>query len=220
MGDHPVFVYNFHEHPNGTIGRAFVEDLAELCRGRLGPRCFIIAPALMVEPYEDYLDVEETRFFFLRIPYSIIAELHKRAFSELRQPRSEAAANAPIDSVGFDFIQPPQVECEYWEAGEEFCVHIVDFESDAFAAAASEAGIELLAMVMVDYSYDDEIFDLDSVHFAEDLAKQDWTFTIPRKSAGSQLLIVYVDIYGNEFRELRTVESFTEEKIESKGSRG
>ena len=91
-----MLVYNFKDHPEAKIGRPFVEDIASLCRDRLGPRCFIIAPALAVEPYEDYLDVEGTRFFFLRIPYSIIAELHKRAFSELRQPTSEAAANAPI----------------------------------------------------------------------------------------------------------------------------
>ncbi len=96
LGDHRVLVYPFQQHPGAKIGRAFVKDLAALCRGRLGERCFIVAPALAIEPYEDYLEVDGTRFFFLRIPYSVIAEVHRRVFSELRQPTSEAAANVPV----------------------------------------------------------------------------------------------------------------------------
>ncbi len=173
LGDHPVLVYKFKEHPSATIGRAFIDDIASLCRGRLGPRCFIIAPALAVEPYEDYIDHEGTRFFFLRIPYSVIAELHKRTFSELRQPTSAATTNAPIDSVGFDFVQPPRVEAHYSTRGTTFVVAIREFESEAFASVESAENIENLAMVLVDYSYDGEVFDLDAVHFAEDLAQQE-----------------------------------------------
>jgi hypothetical protein len=123
-------------------------------------------------------------------------------------PRSQAAANAPIGSVGFDFIQPPRVECEFTQTDTDLQIRIVGFESEAFSAAPSDAGLDDLAMVMVDYCYDGDVFDLDGVHFAEDLVKQDWTVLIPRNAAGEQLLIVYVDIFGNEFREVKTPESF------------
>jgi DNA modification methylase len=208
LGDHPVLVYNFKEQPSATIGRAFIDDIASLCRGRLGPRCFIIAPALAVEPYEDYIDHEGTRFFFLRIPYSVIAELHKRAFSELRQPTSAATTNAPIDSVGFDFVQPPRVEAQYSTQGVNFVVAIREFESEAFAAVESVENIENLAMVLVDYSYDGEVFDLDAVHFAEDLAQQEWKVVIPRVRVAKTLMLIYIDIYGNEHREVKTHSDF------------
>jgi hypothetical protein len=208
IADDPVLVYNFKKHPDGRIGREFVEDLARVCRGRLGSRCFIIAPSTAVEPYEDYLTVLDTRFFFLRIPYSIIAELHKKAFSELRQPTSEARTNVPIDSIGFDFIQPPRVECRYLATSEALTVEITAFESEAFAALPSEENIADLAMVLVDYSYDDEVFDLDAVHFAEDLAQAGWRFSIPRTKAGNNILLIYVDLYGNEHRELKRVAQF------------
>jgi hypothetical protein len=209
LGDDRVLVYNFKDHPDAKIGRPFVEDLASLCRGRLGSRCFIVAPALAVEPYEDYLDVEDIRFFFLRIPYSIIAELHKRAFSELRQPTSAAAANAPIDSFGFDFIQTPRVECRYETDREDFTVGITAFESDAFSAAPSQEDIANLAMVMVDFSYE-EVFDLDAVYFAEDLAHDGWRLRIPTDKVGKQLMLVYVDVFGNEHREVKTPTAFAE----------
>lgn len=211
LGDSPVLVYDFKEHEGAKIGREFVEDLASLCKRGLGDRCFIVAPALTVAPYEDYLDVDGTRFFFLRIPYSIIAELHKRAFSQLLQPTSEAKANAPIDSVGFDFIQPPRVECRYLRDADALHVQITAFESEAFAAAETTDDIGALAMVMVDKDYDGEIFDLDQIHFAEDLEPAAWTFTIPDTDVGEKLMLIYVDIYGNEHREVKAPKDFTPE---------
>lgn len=209
LGDHRVLVFNFKEHPDATIGEGFVGDLAATCKGRLGNRCFIIAPAIAVEPYEDYLDVGSTRFFFLRIPYSIIAELHKRAFSELRQPDSAELANATIDAVGFDFIQPPTVECRYERNGDELVVRIDHFESDAYAATDSEEAIADLALVMIDYVYDGDVFDLDAVHYSDELRAADWSIRIPAEDVGSQLMLIYVDVYGNEYREAKKPSNFT-----------
>lgn len=208
LGEHPVLVYNFTEHEGAKIGEEFVNDLAALCKGRLGPRCFIIAPALAVQPYEDYLDVDGTRFFFLRIPYSIIAELHKRAFSELRQPDSKGMTNASIDSVGFDFIQPPRVECDYTRVDEVLVVTVLEFESEAYAAVQSDADIADLAMVMVDYDYDGEIFDLDSVRYCEDLETVGYRIEIPVEEAGGHLMLIYLDVYGNEHREVKGPSDF------------
>lgn len=213
IGDDPVLVYDFNQHPDGKIGLEFVEDLSGLCGGRLGERCFIIAPATTVEPYEDYITIGDTKFFFLRIPYSIIAELHKKAFSELRQPRSQATMNAPIDAVGFDFIQPPRVDCIYYENPESYCVEVADFESEAFAASDSRQDRSDLAMILVDHSYDGEIFNLCSVYFADDLSRSKWTVKIPKSAAGEQLMIIYVDVFGNEHREVRAVDRFIDHPI-------
>jgi DNA modification methylase len=208
IGDNLVLVYNYHEHPGARIGEAYVNDLSAICRGRLSSRCFIVAPALAVEPYEDYLDVDGTRFFFLRIPYSIIAELHNRAFSELRQPDSKEMTNATIDSVGFDFVQPPRVECDYIREGENLVVTVREFESEAYAAVESDADIADLAMVMVDYGYDGKIFDLDAVYYREDLEDGGYRIEIPADQVAKQLMLIYLDVFGNEHREVKRSANF------------
>jgi hypothetical protein len=67
-------------------------------------------------------------------------------------------------------------------------------------------------MILVDYAYDDEVFNLRSVHFAEDLASQDWTVTIPSADVGERLMFVYVDLFGNEHREVVPRERFAESR--------
>jgi site-specific DNA-methyltransferase (adenine-specific)/adenine-specific DNA-methyltransferase len=209
LQDHPVHVFNFKAHDRDvSIGLPYIEDLISVAGAHLGDRCFIIAPALTVEPYEDYLDVEGTRFFFLRIPYSVIAELHKRAFSELRQPTSEQVANATIDAVGFDFVQTPSVECSYDTEGDKLIVQIKKFASQAYAADDAEDPIADLAMVMLDYEYDGEIFDLDAVHYSDVLASRDYRFEISASVVGDQLMLIYLDVFGNEYRESKTAADF------------
>jgi hypothetical protein len=216
LGDDRVLVYDFNAHDGARIGQSFVEDIAELAGSRLGARCFIVAPALAVEPYEDYIDVGDTRFFFLRIPYSIIAELHKRAFTELRQPQSVDDVNEFIESVGFDFIQPPRVECDYSSADGALSIQIRAFESEAYAASYSEENISDLAMVMVDLNYDSDIFDLDEVFYGEDLAEKSWTIELNAGDVGDEIMLVYLDVYGNEHRELKTPADFTGAKKATK----
>jgi DNA modification methylase len=207
--DDPVHVFNFSEQSEDVkIGRDYAEDIAEVAGSGLGERCFVIAPALSVEPYEDYLDVKGTRFYFLRIPYSVIAELHKRTFSELRQPDSEEVANATIDATGFDFINPPSVECTYRDDGTALFVDIDRFESRAYNADDSEEEVAGLAMVMLDYDYDGAVFDLDAALFAEGLAETDWSIEISKDEVADQIMIVYLDIFGNEHRETKQVSDF------------
>jgi site-specific DNA-methyltransferase (adenine-specific)/adenine-specific DNA-methyltransferase len=42
----------------------------------VGRRLFMIAPALTFDFQQDYLDLDDVRYYALRIPYSIIHELH------------------------------------------------------------------------------------------------------------------------------------------------
>ncbi len=210
--DDPVHVFDVKAHAKGAnIGAAYVQDLVDVCGAGLGERCFIVAPALSVDLYEDYIDVAGTRFFFLRIPYSVIAELHKRAFSELRQPTSQQVANSTIDSVGFDFMQPPRVECDYKRssaAAGGLEVIIKGFTSQAYMADESGDDISDLAMVLVDMTYDGEVFDVDHVYYAEDLSRSAWSIRLTKEGLGHQVMLVYLDVFGNEFRETKTIADF------------
>lgn len=208
LGDDSTLVYDFTSAPDATIGANFAEDLRRLAGGGLGNRCFIIAPAALVEPYEDYLDVDGTRFFFLRIPYSVIAQVHSRTFSELRQPQAEDLTNALVDSVGFDFIQPPRVSCSYGQTDDGLEVVVREFHSRAYASTPENGEISNLAMVMVDLDFGGEVLDVDLVFWGDELKAADWRLVIDSNAVGARLMFVYLDVFGNEYREVKTRDEF------------
>ncbi len=65
-------------------------------------------------------------------------------------------------------------------------------------------------MVMLDFDFDAEsdVFDLDAVFYAEAIQKADWEVRFPLESVGKQLMAVFVDIYGNEAREVIPASKF------------
>jgi DNA modification methylase len=220
LGEDNVLVFNYQKYKDALMDRGFVDDLHQYLADKIGKRFFIIAPAASVRFLEDYLDKDKTRYFVLRIPYSIIGEIHQRGFTKIKQPASEMDINDTVDVVGFDFIQVPIADCRYFmdktrgqlELGEdktEYVVKIERFESKVISRKpVNFANYETLSMVMLDYDFDGETFDLDEVFFSDELQKNNYEVRIPQKKVTGQLLIIYVDIFGNERRELKTKEEF------------
>ncbi len=80
---------------------------------------------------------------------------------------------------------------------------------------------ESLAMVLLDKSYNGKEFIINQFYFAEDLLKEEnkdetiikeclkqqkeIVITIDKKECGSKVMIIYIDIYGNEFKEALSV---------------
>lgn len=214
-GADDVLVFNHQQHGGVVLDYGFIDDLHAQIGGKVGARFFIIAPAASVAFLEDYIDKGRTRYYILRIPYSIINELHSRDFEAITQPVDESQVNATVEAVGFDFIRLPEVECEYrieprpGQLMDEAVIHIKTFKSRAMVKGATQKGnLETLSMVMVDYDYDGEVFALDEVFYAADIAKNDWQVRFPLESLGKQVMIIYMDIYGNEYREVKTFSDF------------
>jgi DNA modification methylase len=204
-----VLVFNHHELAGKRIDEETVGDIHLAIGKQIGKRFFIIAPRGSFDFQQDYLDLDGTRYYALRIPYSIINELHTRSFTALEQPRDEAAINATVDAVGFDFIRPPRIG---WLSsarnrkggdGREAVLRIRSFSSTTRVHGADiEGGLETFAMLMLDLDYDGEVFDLDTFYLASDLQRASWQVSIPSDSIGKQVMAVFIDIYGNESREL------------------
>ncbi|PIO04567.1 hypothetical protein COT47_08465 [Candidatus Woesearchaeota archaeon CG08_land_8_20_14_0_20_43_7] len=74
--------------------------------------------------------------------------------------------------------------------------------------ASQLANRESLSMIMVDFSYDGEIFNLDKVYYASEIEKNDWKVFLPVEEIKEQIMIMYLDIYGNEYREVKIVKDF------------
>jgi site-specific DNA-methyltransferase (adenine-specific)/adenine-specific DNA-methyltransferase len=203
-----VLVFNHTKSPGARITEETLEEIHEAVGSKVSSKLFIIAPALTFGFQQDYLDMGGVRYYALRIPYSIINELHQREFTALKQPADEMAVNDTVEAVGFDFIRMPELKfkCGVSERkGELFkegAIRIQTFKSEAVVREPlhKKGNLETLSMVMLDYDYDGEVFDLDKVLYSDMLAKVNWEVRFPLESLGGKLMAVFIDIYGNEAR--------------------
>lgn len=220
LGADDVLVFNYKKYEDAVLDRGFIDDLHSILGDRIGRRFFIVAPAASVMFLEDYIEKGNTRYFVLRIPYSIIDELHRKGFTHIKQPVSEMDVNNTVDAVGFDFIQIPEVECEYYldkprgqvglgHSGKDAVIKISRFESNIISKKPLHfENFETLSMVMVDYDYNGEVFNFDDVSYAEDLKKQDYEIRFDSTKLDGQMMLIYIDIFGNEKREVKQLKNF------------
>jgi DNA modification methylase len=213
-----VLVFNHQKEPGVRIDEETIRSMHEALGSRIGSRMFIIAPALVFDFQQDYITLDRVRYYALRIPYSIIHELHQREFTALKQPADELAVNDTVDAVGFDFVRRPELD---YSAGsnklagkllKEAFIKIKTFKSEATVRGTSrkQENRETLAMVMLDYDFDSEsdVFELDALFYAEAIQDADWELRFPPEEIGKQVMAVFIDIYGNEAREVIPAKDF------------
>lgn len=174
----------------------------------------------------DYHEIGKVRYYFLKVPYQIIKELHKVQFKKFRQPRrSKRNVNDLDDAVGFHFIRQPEVESRLKVNKEIIEIQITKFLSNYLEEETEKEveNFESLAMVLIDKDYNGKEFVMDEFYFAEDLLpkkkeeeteeeikqelKQLKKIPIPlnKQDCGDKIMVVYVDVYGNEFKEILSI---------------
>lgn len=206
----PVQVFDHRTQKGKTIGEDTLRSIHEAAGSKIGTRMFIIAPAMAFDFQQDYVQIGEVRYYALRVPYSIIHELHQRDFLALKQPTDEMAVNNTVDAVGFDFIKTPELDYAVGRGNsegellEEAFIRIDSFYSEAAVREPMQkrGNRETLSMVMLDYDYDAEadVFDLDEVYYAGTIEAAGWEVRFPANRLGAQVMVVFLDIYGNEAR--------------------
>jgi hypothetical protein len=220
-----VLVFNHQKEPGVRIDEETIQSMHEALGSKVGSRMFIIAPALVFDFQQDYLTLDGVRYYALRIPYSIIHELNQREFSALKQPADELAVNNTVDAIGFDFVRRPELDYEAGVAkrkGELFeygSIKVKTFKSEAIVREPmwKKGNRDTLSMVMLDYDFDSEtdVFAFDAVFYAEALEKANWEIRLPIESIGQQVMAVFVDVYGNEAREVIPGSKFGAEKTKA-----
>lgn len=210
-----VLVFNHHEQPGTGIDEETVRSIHAAIGKKIGRKFYIIAPRGVFGFQQDYIDLDEVRYYAMRVPYSIINELHQREFTALKQPDDETAVNDTVDSVGFDFIQPPKVK---WTVGvsarkgqliKEAFLKIDKFESRArLRGEDTHGGMETFSMLMLDFDYDGNVFDLDAVFYNHQIEEAGWEARFSAESLGENVMAVFIDTHGNEAREVITLTQF------------
>lgn len=221
LGQDHVLVFKWKKNENGkteyVMDRGFIDNLHSILGNKIGKRFFIIAPAASVMFLEDYIEKDGIRYYVLRIPYSVIDELHKKNFKALKQPTADMNVNDVMEQVGFDFIYPPDVECEYYiekqknSLFDEAVIKIKSFKSNIISKKPipeEDLGLKSLSMVMIDYDYNGEYFDMDDKWFAGDLEKNNYEIRFPIEKLTDRMMIIYMDVFGNERKEIKGRKDF------------
>ncbi len=219
-----VKIFPYWELKNASVDEKYLQELHKNIGKKIDGRFYIIAPANNVNFISDYHQIDNVRYYFLKVPYQIIKELHKVQLKKFRQPQSKSQINDLDEAIGFHFIRQPEVKSEVKKLKDKIVLKIKKFES---AYSQDETGeklknFESLAMLLVDLNYDGEKFMMTNYFFAQDLLnhklsdeeeseeeikkefkkQKEIIREFPKKDCGKEIMAIYVDIYGNEFREI------------------
>lgn len=210
-----VLVFDHFQYAGQRIDEETVYSIHSQIGDKIGSRFFIIAPRNVFDFQQDFIDFDNVRYYALRIPYSFINELHRREFTALSQPKTEADINNLMETEGFDFIQAPEV---FWTTGfaaregrllGEAFIRLDSFDSRAYIRGGkSQGGLETFSMLLLDFDYDGEVFHLDACFFADQLERENWYAWFPKETIGANVMAIFMDIYGNEAVEVVSREKF------------
>ena len=208
-----VLLWKHKDEKNLTISDAYIQSLHDALGGKGGQIFYLIAPNSAFSFAEDQKTLGETDYRFLRIPQSIIDELIATQGASLAQPRSLGNINDTVEALAFDFIMTPEVKRSLKivkpkeehllnQGSKQGLIEISSFVSKGLGKPLTEQSNELeyLAMVMIDKDYKENMFNLCEVAFAEDIENGRVYFDFDE--IGHEMMVIYLDIYGNEFREV------------------
>ncbi|PKL28148.1 MAG: hypothetical protein CVV46_08270 [Spirochaetae bacterium HGW-Spirochaetae-2] len=206
----PVIIFNYAKYKESNVDELFIESVHSSVGHKLiGSRVYIVAPSSRVDFITDYVEYDTTRYYFLKIPYQMIRELHQKPFHKFRQPQSKKMVNSLDEAVGFSFNRIPEVTTKFMLVQSNLTIQIVDFNCKERAISKSDAemkleGIDLLSAIFIDRCFDGELFKMTDSFFFEELdkTKEGLQLVLRGVNTSKSIMIVYSDIYGNDFTEL------------------
>ena len=223
--NYPVIIYDYNKYKNSSIDQVYLNDIHRHIAKKTQSRVFIVVPINFVDFVDDFFEIDDVKYYFLKIPYHIINELHKKPFAKARQPQSKTRVNDVEEAVGFHFKRSPEVKAEIKKEKDEIKIIITHFkttelQSDRTKDEKSLENFETLSAVFIDKTYNGKSFEMDEAKFADELLpkkskkisdenedldlgdlKNLLQVEIPLKKSetGDQIMIICTDIYGNDF---------------------
>lgn len=201
----PTLIWNFNIHKDVIIDENYINNLNLNLANKYEGNIYIVAPANCFDFIEDYYEIDNNRYYFLKIPYQIIRELHKVPFKKILQPNSKNNVNNIDESIGFHFIKQPTVKSKVVKNGSELLISLKEFKSYYYKDEQGEIlkNFESLSAIFIDYDYHEQ-FIIDDVFFADEFEKEkdNLVIRINNRTTGQKIMLIYVDIYGNEFKEI------------------
>ena len=207
---YPTIIFPYEKYKDSNIDENYLNVISSAIGSRYsGSRIFIISPQRRVDFLTDYEEIDGTRFYFLKIPYQYIEELHQKPFAKVRQPRSKDNINEVDESIGFSFNHPPVIDTVIKKNSKTVSITINDFDckEPMSGRTKDEKNLEkfdTLSAIFIDNNYDGNAFSITDVFFHEDLdvEKGKVKISFDKADVGKKIMLVYIDIFGNEFKEV------------------
>ncbi|MFC1728210.1 site-specific DNA-methyltransferase [Nanoarchaeota archaeon] len=209
----PVYLFR-----KKNLTEQYIKELHKVIGSYLKDKMFIIAPKNTVKFFQDYIELDGIKYYVLKIPYSIIEDIEKKEFKPLLQPDRKENLNTVVEAVGFDFIEMPTVEAKYYRRinksklteNKELIIDITKFNSNQRSNKPKRVpDEEALSMVLVDKNNNEKYFNLTDAFFKHDLEENNRYLTVIEDGKiGKKIMIIYVDLYGNEKREIKDINDF------------
>lgn len=207
-----VKIFNYQKFKDSSIDEDYLYDIHNIVGSKIGDRVYIVSPLNRVDFITEYYEIDDVRYYFLKIPYEIIKELHQKPFQKYRQPKSINNVNSLDEAIGFHFIRQPDVVSELVKVIDGYELRITKFASNELDSVKNndEKGMKsesYLASVFLDTNYDGINFIMTNSIFSDEMQKRDNIIIIPIKQTKPivSLGVIYTDIFGNDFMEVLTV---------------
>ncbi|WP_425803139.1 site-specific DNA-methyltransferase [Desulfitobacterium sp. Sab5] len=198
-----VFAYqDFSE--TTAINESYIQDLHNQIGHKIKDKFYLIAPEVNVDIIGDYYKIDNIKYYLLRIPYQVIADLHKIKFKKLQQPKNIKKINKVEDSIGFYFNDIPEVRSHIEKVNKDIKI-VIEKVTSPFVNVSEDDQLvkDILAMVLIDSSSDTN-FIMEKVFFADDIKNNEKYVILLHYNdiQSNKIKVVYIDIYGNEFMEV------------------
>jgi site-specific DNA-methyltransferase (adenine-specific)/adenine-specific DNA-methyltransferase len=228
--NYPVVIYDYKKYRDSSIDENYINELHRNIGKKVGGRIYIVAPISFVDFVDDFLEIDDTRYYFLKIPYHIINELHKKPFVKVRQPQSKSNVNNIEEAIGFHFKRPPVVKAEIKKEQDKIKIIIKSFKSNELSSDKTKQekqkqDFENLSAVFIDKTYNDKAFEMDEALFVDELlpkkkkgqsaedfekelkelSKTGIEIILKSSEVGNKIMVVFTDIYGNDFTQTFTI---------------
>ena len=203
-----VKIWDFNKNKDSSIDENYLNELHKNIANKINGRVYIVAPSNNVDFLNDYFEINGIRYYFLKIPYQVIKELHKFPFQKMEQSKSINSINNIDMAIGFHFIEQPDVDSKIILSSKSIEITLSKFYSKTIVDEDGNEykNFETLASIFVDKNYDGKNFLMTDYYFANDLEIIDDKITINiEKDGNSDVMVIYTDIFGNEFIEIKKV---------------
>lgn len=201
-----VKIYDFNKFRNSQIDEDYLNLLNSYVGDRSNGSVYIISPATHTGTFADYFDTDDDiRYYFLKVPYQVIKELNKRPFERSSQPRNKKNINDLDYAIGFHFILPPEINNNWKINNDNLEINIMSFKSNE-KINSNLNDQNTLSSIFICNDYKEDNFILSESFFYDDLVDKNGKMIvkIPLILLGDKIKVIYTDIYGNEFTEIKT----------------
>jgi DNA modification methylase len=176
------------------VDEDYLDEIVVQSGGKLKGDYYIVVPetcTIIGDTTIKNREGKSVNFKMLKFPYKILEDV-SRNFQIEEQPNSQSSVNNLVNSSGFYFNEDVELEVKKTSQG----IKITNFKSDILDKGGNKyAGLDGLAMLLVDLDHDGKVFDMEQTIFAKEI---DANGEVKLEGVRDITAFIAIDKHGNE----------------------